>query len=415
MRNSCDIIILSMNNYRFTKACLDSLFSCEAGFPHSVHLLDNASTDGTPDNVARDFSGRVRVWRSDRNLGFAGGNNIVLGRTKGRFACLLNNDTVVTPGWLGEMVAAMEHDCRVGIVGCRGNNANREERPEQAVDFDTTLDALDTAGLHQASVRLSRAQPRFKNLEQVVGYCMLLRRTMLNKVGLLDARFWPGNFEDNDLCLRAVEAGYKAVVANRSFVYHFVSSTMRHIRWQHMFAVNRELFDRKWTETGRTATVGARPRERLKVAVEMPRNSSTAKKLLSVCEELQSRGNLVHTFGPPNQPPSSRAVPHIAASDPEKRYADCKVVLHCFEPPEVADGRVHVYLMLGRGRYNTSKCHRLVFGRSDDRRFAPEFVSVRWLDAVRPRRGELAELPPTFYDMVDRVEEHLRDIGCETP
>jgi len=420
MQNACDIVMLTMNNYQFTEACLRSLFSCDAGFPFNVHVFDNASSDGTPDNLIRDFRGKLRLWRSDSNLGFSGGNNKVLERTKSRFACLLNNDTIVTPGWLGEMVAAAECGRRVGVVGSRGNNANPEGRPEQAVDLDISPGQVGAAEeLQRAATRLSRAQPRFSEAASVVGYCMLLRRSMLNRIGLLDTRFWPGNFEDDDLCHRAREAGYKIVIANRSLVYHFVSSTMKSAtRWRHMFRVNRGLFRSKWVETGREADIGSRPRPRLRLAVEMPRNRAAAHRALAVCDELRLRGCLVHTFGPPtDSPPPDRMVPHVASQSPERMYASSAVVLHRQGPPELQDGRAHVRLAFD-GKYNPSKPSRqLVIGRKEDWRFAPDFVSVRWSgEHHRALREGAKNRPEMFHEMVDKIEDHLlrlQEKACE--
>jgi len=414
MRNACDIVILSMNNYQFTEACLTSLFSCDAGFPFSVHVFDNASTDGTPDNIVRDFRGRVRVWRSDSNLGFSGGNNKVLERTRSRFACLLNNDTIVTPGWLGEMVAAAEQERRrVGVVGSRGNNANPSVRPEQVVDFDTSLDQMDQEGLGRAAARLSRAQPRFSDASAVVGYCMLLRRSMLDRIGLLDTRFWPGNFEDDDLCFRAAEAGYGIAVANRSLVYHFVSSTLKGAtKWRHMFGVNRELFRAKWTDTGRQAALGVRARPRLRLAVEMPLTRAAAHRVRAVCNELRLRGGLVHTFGPPGSTPPPDMVPHVASALPGRQHGDSAVVLHQSEPTAFRTGsREHVLLSL-EGRYNPSRaCRQLVLGQRNDRRFVPDFLSVRWSgDQRRVVHKNAKNRPETFHEMVDRIERHLLDL-----
>ena len=221
MKNICDVVILTMNHYKFTKLCLDSLHTFDAGFPTALHVFDNCSTDGTPDNITRDFFGKVRVWRSDQNLGFAAGNDMVIDRTNGRFVCLLNNDTITTPNWLGEMVEAMESDPRIGIVGCRGNNAGGKDQTVNCA-YSANIDDIDLGKVCKYSKRLAKAQPRFRAAPEVIGFCMLLRRSMLNRIGLLDTRFWPGNFEDNDLCRRAVEAGYRIIVANRCFVYHFV-------------------------------------------------------------------------------------------------------------------------------------------------------------------------------------------------
>jgi hypothetical protein len=286
------------------------------------------------------------------------------------------------------------------------------------VDFSATPETMDVAELRKFAVVLSRAQPRFQAANLVVGYCMLLRRTMLDKVGLLDARFWPGNFEDEDICRRAVEAGYKVTIANRSLVYHYISSALRAEKWGGVFEVNREIFRRKWVDSGRIDAIGARPRRRLHIAAEVPQGEAMAKKLSAVCEELAARGARVHMFCLPGcPPPPDCGVPRVASAAAEKRYADSDIVLHCTPPPTAQDRRLHVQLVTGEDGYNPSDGgHRLALGRANDRRFAPRFVSVKWTDATRQRRGS-PERVATFYDMVDRIEEHFLGLlaECETP
>ena len=405
MKNACDIIILAMNNYRFTKACLENLFACDAGFPFSVHLLDNASDDGTPDKVARGFR-NVKIWRSDRNLGFAAGSNIVLAGTSSRFACLLNNDTIVTTGWLGEMVAAAESGQQVGVVGCRGNNAD-DKRPDQAVECEhMNLENLDHDRLQRIVASMSHAQPRFKQVNMIVGFCMLLRRSMLNRIGALDTRFWPGNFEDKDICLRAVEAGYKVMLANRSFVYHFVSSTFCRDKkaWRRAFSVNRRRFEAKWA--GRRSLIGKNARRRLRLAVELPYGAEL-EKVVMICEELIARGYLVHTFGESGTVPvPNSSVPHVASAVPAMRYADCDIVLHRIDPPQDASGaRVHARLVIGRCPAGPPKCaYRLHLGGSSGVRVAAGTTSVRWWGRATGEAGL------RFHRMVDKIEEYLRGI-----
>ena len=421
MKNTCDVVILTMNHYKFTKLCLDSLHTFDAGFPMVLHVFDNGSTDGTPDNITRDFFGKVKVWRSDQNLGFAAGNNTVIDRTNGRFVCLLNNDTIVTPDWLGEMVEAMESDPRIGIAGCRGNNVGDNKDQTVNCAYTANIDNADYVEVCKHARRLAKAQPRFKTARDVVGFCMLLRRSMLNRIGLLDTRFWPGNFEDNDLCRRAVEAGYRIVVANRSFVYHFVSTTFRDnaAQWHTTFQVNKGKFDAKWEDTGRKARIGRRPRDRLRVAVELPSSPAAVGKVMDICDELRYRGIDIHTFGPPASVPlTDTGTPHVAAALPDKQIAGSRVVLHCGPPPATIGGVSRVHMVVGDDlEADAEKHHVLIIGSMDDDRFRPRMVKVQWRDRDDRQRKRGKTPPPdgSFHDMVDRIEKYLYDLQSSTP
>ena len=421
MKNICDVVILTMNHYKFTKLCLDSLHAFDAGLPVTLHVFDNCSTDSTPDNITRDFFGKVRVWRSDQNLGFAAGNNMVIDRTNGRFVCLLNNDTIVTPGWLGEMVEAMESNPRIGIVGCRGNNVGGNKDQTVNCDYVADIDNVDLDEVCKHAKRLAKSHPRFRTAPWVVGFCMLLRRSMLNRIGLLDTRFWPGNFEDNDLCRRAVEAGYRVVVANRSFVYHFVSTTFKDnaAQWHTTFQVNKEKFGAKWDDTGRKECIGRHPRDRLKVAVELPSEPVAAGKAMDICDELRHRGGDIHTFGSlAVAPPTDTGTTHVAAASLDRQIAGSLVVLHC-EPPTATFGGVsHVRLVLWDDpNANAERYHVLLIGSADDDRFRPRMMKVRWRDRDdrQRKRGRIVQPDGSFHDMVDRIEKYLYDLQSSMP
>lgn len=422
MNNSCDIVILTRNHYQYTKLCLESLFGCDSGYSVSVNVFDNASTDGTPDNLVRDFGDKVTVWRSDQNLGFAAANNMVLDRTKGRFACLLNNDTVVTPNWLGEMIEVMESDSRIGIVGCRGNNVSAGAVSDQAVDWkcDVDIDNANIAAVNSLAAKMSRLRPRLKIVGRVVGFCMLMRRSMINTIGLLDERFWPGNFEDNDICNRAVEAGYKIAVANRSFVHHFISTTFRddEKEWHRLFAINKARYKAKWVDNGRIEHVGEQSKERLRAAFEIPTDTADRHKVVQICEELRMRGGLVHTFsGSQGDRQIDCGIPHVTSVTPSRRYGGCPVIVHSSRLPgddnAARDFRTHVRLHADSKSNSAKRVPKkhfaIVLGDKDDGKLRPHLMLVRWRGEDKHRRkiGEEIKMNDSFHDMVDIIESYL--------
>ena len=108
------VVVLNYNGLRFLERCLGSLLQLD--YPsdrYEVVVVDNASSDGSAEIAERGFPG-VRVIRNNRNLGFAGGNNVAMRTAHAEYIALLNNDTWVTRQWLARLVEAAEHDHRIG-------------------------------------------------------------------------------------------------------------------------------------------------------------------------------------------------------------------------------------------------------------------------------------------------------------
>src|SRR5205085_5527477 len=137
---------------------------------------------------------------NESNLGFARGCNQALARASGRYVVFLNNDTVLTPGWLDGLVRCALHDWpHVGLVGPVTNGA-----PEPQ---GVAADYRDLADLEPFAARRRRAfAGRVLPVKRLTGFCLLARREVLDRLGPLDERYGVGFFEDDDLCLRAREA-----------------------------------------------------------------------------------------------------------------------------------------------------------------------------------------------------------------
>ncbi len=223
-RELASLVVLCCNEVECTRLCLESVLR-HTRAPYELVLIDNGSTDGTADyfKELRDRRGpaRVEVVTNERNLGFPAGCNQGLARAQGRYVVFLNNDTVVTPGWLDGLVAWARHDwAAVGMVGAVTNYAS----PPQQVEVDYDLASLD--GLDDFAAR-RRANLGGQALEfsRLTGFCLLARREVLEEVGGFDERYGLGFFDDDDLCLRVRQAGYRLVVALDAFVHHFGSRT----------------------------------------------------------------------------------------------------------------------------------------------------------------------------------------------
>jgi GT2 family glycosyltransferase/pyruvate-formate lyase-activating enzyme len=237
------IIILTHNQLEHTKRCLDSI-EAYTSEPYELILVDNGSTDGTPDYLqkyANDHS-NVRMIANKKNLGFAAGNNQGMAVANGNYLLLLNNDTVVTKGWLARMLSVFERYPEVGIVGPVSNYVSG---PQQVKEVSyRSLEKMHHFAKKWSAAHMGQTMEFYR----VVGFCLLAKREVIDKIGGLDEQFGSGNFEDDDFCFRAAAAGYKARIAQDAFVHHTGSQTFKGagIDYRKSLERNWEIFKKKW-------------------------------------------------------------------------------------------------------------------------------------------------------------------------
>ncbi len=203
------------------RLCLDSLKRfCTS--PCEVILIDNGSSDATPE-VLEAFAKapplgleRTQIIRNAQNKGFASAINQGLTTAQGSMIVLLNNDTVLTPHWLEGLVTCAQHGA--GLVGPTSNYVPAPQYVRPGYDQLTGL--VPFAEQHWQRYR-GQALP----VERLSGFCLLIRREVLARIGLLDERFGVGFFEDDDLCFRAKDAGFRLAVALDVYIHHFGSKT----------------------------------------------------------------------------------------------------------------------------------------------------------------------------------------------
>ena len=213
------IIILCCNQVEVTKLCLQSL-QRHTSYPHQLLLVDNGSTDATH-SVLQQFAKEghaglmeLAILRNEQNVGFAAGVNQALKRASGEFIVLLNNDTVLTPGWLEGLVDAAQHVELAGMVGAVSNEVPAPQRV--APGYGSDLQGLDAFAIQRRETHARQVM----QVERLSGFCVLIPRPVLGKVGLLDERFGLGFFEDDDLGVRIRKAGFRLIVAFDTYIHH---------------------------------------------------------------------------------------------------------------------------------------------------------------------------------------------------
>lgn len=209
----CDIVIPVYDQIDYTKACLESIFA-HTRCAFRLIIVDNGSKEletGLYLNalLAREPE-RVKVLRIDNNQGYVKAANLGLENTTAEYVVIMNNDTLVYPGWLSEMIAIAQQDASIGIVNPQWDPSLCKFKGGRDKYFQQCV-------VPQKGVYIETDWAR--------GFCYLTKRCVIDKIGGLDLVFSPGYFDDWDYSMRAMAAGYRCVVALGSFVFHFKNVT----------------------------------------------------------------------------------------------------------------------------------------------------------------------------------------------
>ena len=275
------IIILTYNQLKFTKMCLESIQEYTPE-PHEIIFVDNGSTDGTKEylqSFTRDHKD-TQLIINDHNLGFAAGNNQALKKANGDYILLLNNDVVVTEGWLSGLIRHITKTPEIGMVGPMSNAVSGPQLVDNA-SYEKTMKAMHIF----ANELAARNHDKTTKILRLVGFCLLIRKEVIDIIGGLDENYSSGNYEDDDLCLRSCIAGFYNIIAHDVFIHHYGSMTFKGnaIDYQTTMECNRQYFADKWKDivevNGDVYKVNLTRKERLK-------------KLLEWGEDNYSKGNL---------------------------------------------------------------------------------------------------------------------------
>lgn len=232
------IIIPTYNQAKYLKSCIESI-SEHTDLPYEIIIVDNGSTDET-ERYLKQVGTEVRYKILADNHGFAGAVNIGLMMSKGTTLLLLNNDTLVTPNWLDNMLACLNSDDRVGMVGPVTNYISGDQRID--VPYTDISDMLEFARLYNEP-----NSAKWARTDRLTGFCLLFKRELLEKVGYLDEGYAIGNFEDDDLNVRVRLMGYSLAIAKDSFIHHFGSVSMKAVQsFEHVNDRNMRFYMDKW-------------------------------------------------------------------------------------------------------------------------------------------------------------------------
>jgi len=235
--------MLCHNDGKYLKGCLESLrrHTDPKRTPYELILVNNASQDGSGPYLRRLARARnVRLIENRENRFFAGGNNQGIALARGRYVLLLNPDTVVGPQWLERLVACAERDPEAGVTGPFTNGAVGHQLVRQP-----RYRSLEGFPAFAAACAMAN-DGRAREVHRLIGFCLLIKREVIERVGLLDERFGPGGYEDYDYCVRARQAGYKILLAEDVFIHHFGGKGYVGMDYDGLRARNRAILADKW-------------------------------------------------------------------------------------------------------------------------------------------------------------------------
>ena len=210
------VIITSYNGLTVLEKCLQSLSKVEYD-NFEIILVDNNSTDGTIEFISKNYPS-ITIIKLESNKGFAEPNNIGAKIAKGKYLLFLNNDTVVTPNFISELVNVIENNKKIAI--CQSLLLQSDGKIDSSGDF------IDDLGVVYSSKKLP------KDLQQISsakGAALLIQNEIFFDLGGFDNRFF-ATFEDVDLSWRSWIFGYNVVVAPKSIVYHLGGQTIKKIK-----------------------------------------------------------------------------------------------------------------------------------------------------------------------------------------
>jgi len=239
----CDLVLLSWNHLEETQPCLESLLE-STRVPCRLLIVDNGSEPQVRAFLAsvksRGAIGEVRLLQNETNEGFPRGMNRGIRASDAPYVCLLNNDLRFTSGWLEEMLEVAEADPAVGVVNPTSSTLGNY--PPKGMSLDAYAE------------HLQRLRGRYVEVGMCIGFCMLIKREVLNRIGPLSEEVERIFFEDEDFCARAQQAGYRCVVAQASYVYHAEHQTVRNMpEREALFARNQRWCHAKWGKWVRMA------------------------------------------------------------------------------------------------------------------------------------------------------------------
>jgi GT2 family glycosyltransferase len=243
-RPDLSVIIVNWNTRELLLKCIESFYRTVKGLGFEIFVVDNGSSDGSPDSVQRRFP-EIELIRNRRNLGFARANNEALKRSKGRYALLLNTDVILTDDAVEKLVEFMEENPTVGIAG--GQLINGDGSKQNSFD---NFPSLATEALNKSLLRMffPKRYPSKRvdyrepiDVHSVIGACMIIRSQSIKEVGLLDEDYF-FFLEETDWCYRMRRRRWRVCHMPQAKIVHLQGKTANLVKDRAKIEYYRSLY-----------------------------------------------------------------------------------------------------------------------------------------------------------------------------
>ncbi len=235
-RSQCDIVLSVYNGLAYVKECISSIVEHTADY--HLYVVDDCSDDFTRRYLekVKKNNPQISLYRNPKNLGFVKSSNLGVSLGKAPFIVLINSDVIVTPGWLEQLIKCADSSPSIALVNPFTNSAATINIP--------MAPGANFYGMNM--ILQQNSPPQYPDVVTGVGFCMLLRRSALENVGLFDEVYGRGYCEESDLCMRFTTSGYRTVVADDVYVYHKGRGSFNDRGGR--YKQNRKIFDARWAE-----------------------------------------------------------------------------------------------------------------------------------------------------------------------
>lgn len=236
------------------KDCLDSLIEHVDTGKHKVMLVNDCGPDADEiesylKKTIEDIKG-FSYFRNPENLGFVGACNRAVMKLDdtGNDILLLNSDTIVTEGFLEEMSAVLYAKQKNAVVSPRTNNATIATVPLSAARHKD----VKAQKSYEIFQRIKPFMPRYSEVPVGHGFCMLIKRSVIDEYGLFDAAFGRGYGEEVDFCMRIKQEGYKCILSNRAYVFHLEAKSFTHATKAELLSQNSQIIKQRYPNYSET-------------------------------------------------------------------------------------------------------------------------------------------------------------------
>jgi len=241
-----DIILLNFNNLKFTKICINSLFS-NTNYPFNLIIVDNASTEkGTKEYfemLKRQHKNVIVHYNKKPDSGFSEGNNTALRYSQNDYILLLNNDIYIpkkNKNWLKDLLDTFSLNEKIAIVGCK------LLYPNDTIQHAGCYLAVNGLFFHRGRFWSKEHFSTLEELPMVTFACILAKRKIF---GYLDETYKMGTFEDCDKCTELRSKGYKVYYNGKVELYHYETATQfkrPKVIWEKQQKINESIFKKRW-------------------------------------------------------------------------------------------------------------------------------------------------------------------------